>query len=410
MVKSTNCTRHDMFTTAIITALCINRQRIAHTVRRRLRAMQASFSSSSVLGPVFLLTITCTIALYVVFFRGASAVPAQSGVHLPSVSFLRRTHPRFQNFTVVTFGSMSFYDNLENAIGSVHYWAPGIPVAVYDLGLSAVQRAKLGCFLGVSVLDFDFSSYPPHVRDLYTYSWKPILYRDATLRFGKVLLIDSGIEVRTPLDYVFEAIDTTGYFFVQATTAFDYMGKMVHPGMLSYLQVPRSLVEGRQMCYAGMHGYRADSDIVQNVLEPTVECMMHAECVDPPGAGHDNHRYEQAAFSIFMRKHGIYCHDEDRFREDKPMLASWDPTQEHQDFTFFFRRWRYPKPYTHLISRSAECGPRKVMYVYGRLYCVCCHYLPHLLALAIPPPHPLPRTLRRSRAYGLACDGDGFSL
>jgi len=210
---------------------------------------------------------------------------------MPYSRALVRAYPRV---TIVTFASESFFDNLINLIGrcnshfeayirvrcltskcraipgSLHVWASGVAIAVYDLQLSNKQVRVLSSLAEVTVIPFDFTLYPPHVANLFNYAFKPLLFLDAVKRFRTVLLLDSGIEVRGSLNYVLENIMTAGYFFVEGSSVYDRMERSTHPLTLQYLGInlTRDGMIERQMCYAGMHGYFLHDDIPVSLLGP----------------------------------------------------------------------------------------------------------------------------------------------
>ena len=271
-------------------------------------------------------------------------------VDAPFSPSIREDYP---DFTLVTFSSDGYTDPLENLIGSLHVWATGVPVVVYDLGMSTANRQRIEAIQDVLVVAFNFSAYPKHVQFMNNYAFKPLLLLDAVHRFGNIMALDAGIEVRSSLRHVFENIRIAGYFFVEASDV-DPLSR-VHPTTVAYLNMFKPNPRERQ-CYAGMHGYLAHSYAVREVLLPTVRCGLDWHCIDPQGAGHDNHRYEQAVFSLYMRQQNIHCHLGRRFNEHLPATLHPDALALHQAQVFFLRRWRYPKPYAKYVRRREHTG------------------------------------------------------
>jgi hypothetical protein len=255
-------------------------------------------------------------------------------------------HEEFPEITIVTFSSDGYTDALENAIGCFHVWASQVPIAVYDMGLSSTNVARIGRLAGVTVIPFNFSRYPPHVRYMHNYAFKPLLMLDAVERFGAILSLDAGVELRHSPRVAFSALDTVGYFFVEASGA-DPLTR-VNPKTVAYLGMQPPPPDERQ-CYAGMQGYRRGTAAVEHVLKPTVACALDPACIDPPGSGHENHRYEQVVLSLYMRRTHLHCRVGRLFNEHLPTTLHPDPLALHQPQLFFFRRWRYPKPYSSLV-------------------------------------------------------------
>jgi hypothetical protein len=271
-------------------------------------------------------------------------------------SFSTHLNREFSEFTIVTFSSNGYTDPLENLIGSLHVWAHGINIAVYDLGFSEANRKRISGFDNVVIIPFDFSKYPKHVGFMYNYAFKPLLIQDALNRFGNILSLDAGIEVRGSLHHVFSSIRTTGYFFVEASEA-DPLDR-IHPTTVAFLNLPAPSPKERQ-CYAGMHGYTNGSIAAREVLAPTVDCALDPLCIDPAGSGHENHRYEQAVFSLFMRKVGIHCRYGRYYNEHIPTTLTPNVLALRQPQLFFFRRWRYPKPYAPFVFGRTDVEPEE---------------------------------------------------
>ena len=50
-------------------------------------------------------------------------------------------------------GNSNYFDSCVNFVGSMHYWAPGVPIIFYDLGMQADELdyfriLKGRCFVG----------------------------------------------------------------------------------------------------------------------------------------------------------------------------------------------------------------------------------------------------------------------
>jgi len=102
---------------------------------------------------------------------------------------------------VVTALSSNHITESLDFFGSVYANFPSTRIIVYDLGLSENEVSRLQSYCNVlEVRKFEFSKYPPHTKDLLTYSWKPhvvyevsksyelFIYCDASCRFNKALI------------------------------------------------------------------------------------------------------------------------------------------------------------------------------------------------------------------------------
>lgn len=282
---------------------------------------------------------------------------AKEAEHLINPFFLKHV-------AIVTYASEHFFDNVMNLIGSIHTWAPGMDILVYDLGLNATQLFELHCTQSVSVQRLHFADYPVHVSNLYNYAWKAIVISDALSKSRNILVLDAGMELRGPINEILGHLispkgeEVDGFFFIQSTK--DTFRKYGFPKTLEKLKLSKTMSSELQdvpMCYGGIQGYSASQKIVNDIIGPMLECALDSRCIDPVGSGHENHRYEMTVLSALIRTHYLeyYCHNDDKYREDKPLLVSANPFQFNQSTTIFFRRWRYPKPYTRSVSKLSLC-------------------------------------------------------
>lgn len=107
----------------------------------------------------------------------------------PPMSSFRKTASS-QPTVLLTYASERFFDRLENFVGSVHLWEPSLPIIVYDLGLSTAQRQAIACWRSVLELRaFNFSAYPPHVRELKNFAWKVIIIWETLQQYQRVMYV-----------------------------------------------------------------------------------------------------------------------------------------------------------------------------------------------------------------------------
>lgn len=108
---------------------------------------------------------------------------------------------------IITAASEPFADSLIALLGSLDANWPAHPrVLVYDIGLNACTVARLdACAIAVKPVP----AFCPHWRDHYT--WKLWCLCDAPA--VSVVWMDATIAVLQPLDELFDAVETLGYFF-----------------------------------------------------------------------------------------------------------------------------------------------------------------------------------------------------
>ena len=113
---------------------------------------------------------------------------------------------------IVTAASANFWFHLQNFVGAVHTWENQTQVVVYDLGLSQEQILEVSFWCRVTLEPFPFEKYPPHFQNLRNFAWKALVVKSAVEKFGKILYLDSGYEMRRPIDYIKSRIDRGTYF------------------------------------------------------------------------------------------------------------------------------------------------------------------------------------------------------
>jgi hypothetical protein len=108
-------------------------------------------------------------------------------------------------FAVVTAASHEYYDRVINLAGSMRVWAPSTSLLVYDVGLTNQQASRVASLQNVTYLKLPLGDLPPHVSrtgwDSSTYAFKPLAMWDALSRAPCFLWMDSGLELRRPIDW-----------------------------------------------------------------------------------------------------------------------------------------------------------------------------------------------------------------
>ncbi|KAK0397562.1 hypothetical protein QR680_002171 [Steinernema hermaphroditum] len=79
------------------------------------------------------------------------------------------------NPVFVTAFSNSHYNEGLTLISTIRKYFPNQKVVVYDLGMHPVRVKTLQTLCNVEYRKFRFRNYPPYVRHLHEYRWKPLL-------------------------------------------------------------------------------------------------------------------------------------------------------------------------------------------------------------------------------------------
>jgi tetratricopeptide (TPR) repeat protein len=79
------------------------------------------------------------------------------------------------NTVIVTAANSLYFGCAGNMIGSAQRTAPSIPIVLYDIGLTDMERAVAATWQGVTLRRLDFAALPPHVSNIRNKAWKPLV-------------------------------------------------------------------------------------------------------------------------------------------------------------------------------------------------------------------------------------------
>ncbi len=191
----------------------------------------------------------------------------------------------------------------------------------FDLGLLPAQHEQIrSSFPWCRLETFAFERYPPHVKRLVSCAWKPIAVENILDREGGfVLWLDSATLFRGPLTPIFERIARDGLFTLVGQSP---LRRWCHPQTLRYMAVPSSDLE--KLCrFGGALGFDAGRPVVRELVARWRECALVENCIDPPGASRENHRYDQAVVTNLL-----YAFERDRgitLTSEEVDISSCDP-------------------------------------------------------------------------------------
>ncbi|XP_018027154.1 uncharacterized protein LOC108682497 [Hyalella azteca] len=109
-------------------------------------------------------------------------------------------HTNWTNLTtpvIVTAVSSSEIEAVENVVGVAAQVCPEANILIYTLDLSTKETAlvELLCNDTCSVVAFDFSIYPSHVKNWRLQAYRPIIIQELLVRAGAVLWLDPTIRL-----------------------------------------------------------------------------------------------------------------------------------------------------------------------------------------------------------------------
>ena len=313
---------------------------------------------------------------------------------------------------IVTAASRNFFGCLRNLVGSIHVYAGRFNeqvrlIVVYDIGLSAPQRAALASWRGVQVRPMPWDKVG--VGSLRLYAWKIGVWLDAVDRFGAILFLDACCELRSSIAELEQQVAAVGVFLtVQAESTPANIDRdsrvLTHPAQARRLvalysraaqaEARATFARGRSTaaaatangtrngvvrrqdkvnegigrlegngheqfalqdvhCWAGLVGLNGSHARTAQLLHLLRECAADADCIAPLGSNLSTHRYEQSALSIALQLLNIECRRETRFwayldKDGQPSVPLPDHALVPSDQAVVFARRRHThKPFWH---------------------------------------------------------------
>lgn len=256
---------------------------------------------------------------------------------------------------VVTGASSNHYDIAASVLlPSLRKYRPlNSKIVFYDLGLDKQQVSELGIYYkDVLVVPFPYDEYPPHFDiqiDAGYWAWKPAIVQKLVEQYPKsiVLWLDGGNQLSGDITPLLEIIRKRGVFSQRSSGT---MQKWVHPKMYEYLDIDPKRYRKVGNCDGAIVAIDgSNTNAKQNVLQPWLACAMIKACIAPEGSSRSNHRQDQAALTIFMRKDGQYQCRKDEAKQHH-VLKHIDNTPEGRLAISMKQKWTTNGPQTILLT------------------------------------------------------------
>lgn len=195
---------------------------------------------------------------------------------------------------------------LLNMLGSVSANSPIFDrVVVYDLGLTPLQRRLLDSVRGVEVRTV--SPLVPHWSQGFT--WKPWAWTH--LEASRIVWLDAGVTVLSPLDELLDQVDRNGYFVVSQGVP---VSEIVPGDYYGEFGVDAAVVGDRVAVAAGIIGFDTRSPFFSAVVRRTYE-----DCLAGKSLGFSPEEAEKLNFGL-GRLEELVVRDAPRFRHDQTVL------------------------------------------------------------------------------------------
>ena len=224
-----------------------------------------------------------------------------------------------KRLVIVTAISDNHFTESLDMLSSVKQCLPHNKIILYDLGLSKHNLDTIEhSYKMVEIRHFPFHDYShlKHVKNLFTYAWKPIIIKRVSLEYDVIMYGDASIrmiscDIEKALQLLFN------FPFLSVLQLRHLAVEVTHDGMLNYLHYPKEredLVDMKAVAATGFLLW-AKPEMKEKFIEPWLDCALHVECIAPRGAKlgpcgkmtHDGHyvgchRYDQSALALILAR------------------------------------------------------------------------------------------------------------
>ena len=224
----------------------------------------------------------------------------------------------YERLICVTAFSDNHFNEAKDMIADLQTCLPDKKIIVYDLGLNSGHRKEVSSYCNVELRSFPFKDYQQsHVKNLYTFAWKPIIAKLMSVEHDVIMYGDSSLRmiscnISSALAYLFE------FPFLDLNPTSHPAIEFTHDGMIKYLHYPKSRKDMAHIetLQGGCWLMWANTVMKEKLIEPWLDCALHKECIAPKGAnrspchttqnhdGHyiDCHRFDQSALNLILAR------------------------------------------------------------------------------------------------------------
>ena len=234
------------------------------------------------------------------------------------LKYLKSGFSSSNKITIVSGASDNHFKSLCNFIRSLYKNANmDFKLYVYDLDLNAENVEKLKTeFPNAIYKKFDYSKYPPYFNIHVAageYAWKPVIINEVAQleKDGILIWCDGGNLLNGELSQLVDAIKDTQIY---SPTSNDTVGYWTHIKMQEYFNIQNDQellkMDNRN---AAIIGFNLDNKSVCDFIKDFSEKAQVKECIAPEGSSRENHRQDQALFTVlyylFNRQHKNKIHN-----------------------------------------------------------------------------------------------------
>ena len=233
--------------------------------------------------------------------------------------------PFFDIVTPVTGASSNHFREFKANIEHFSNNFPGIRMIFYDLGLHDSQANEVKKLHFVAFRKFNFDAYPPHVRNLHNYAWKPLIIQQVLAEFDGAMWFDTSVKFQANTTRVLQrmARSKSGILFYVGSTGHSILAA-TNPSMLKYFPMNKADLES-DMFQASAMIILNTADVQQHIMKWACICAFKQECIAPFGSRmhcprsvkqqRDKyagcHRFDQALINILAKN--LYNNEPEKY-------------------------------------------------------------------------------------------------
>ena len=208
--------------------------------------------------------------------------------------------------TIVTGASQNHFKTLCQFLRTI---PKGVSVYVYDLGLDESSSndilREFKDILHLIFRKFDYSQYPSYFNinvNAGEYAWKPVIIEEVSKEVNGVLIwMDAGTKIIGSLEPLINIIREQGIY---SPVSSGNVSKWTHIETQRYFDIQNDEeFLNRENRAGGILGYNLENNQIKEFIQQMAEYARIKECIAPEGSSRDNHRQDQAVFTILYYKY-----------------------------------------------------------------------------------------------------------
>jgi len=259
--------------------------------------------------------------------------------------------PLSEKIIIVTASDSSSFEDLNNLIGSIHFYDNKKTIVVYDLGLEIDQLVSVEHYCNVISHSFSYENYPLHVMNLTNNAWKPIVIKLAVEQYGSIIFLEPFMELRTDSGLLEFLIRRDGFF--SYTIGSNILDSDFFGNFSSFWKLDQQFLSFKPICSADAIGYLSKSPAYHSIILPWASCAENADCwpqqINEAEESNSLKKFPEDATSLSMLISNNTCYTCNR---DYDFYAFDDPEPLKQSIDFHYLNPGVSVLYKRIIQKK----------------------------------------------------------